>query len=220
MTPDEVKSELQFLTADLIETGLCIDQNFPILERSGNFTEVHFGKVVDLAITLKNVPYVESYAILRNNRAFNICLIDGGMVQALYRFSGKTLVRHRLAFFPSPDLLEYQNNSEIYDLDELYGDVTERNVVTVPIRFDFDPNAAVDYDHPTSHVTIGQYKNCRIPVSGAVSPFFFVNFLLRAFYNTPFRKFCSEIREGRQFLEETITTRERHHMHVRVSHKI
>lgn len=164
MTPDDVRVQLEALTANLIEAGLCIDQNFPILERWGSVAEVHFGRVVDLAVTLRNIPYADAYERLRGNRAFNMCLIDGGMVQALYRFSEEKLMRHRLAFFPSPDLLEYQNNSEIYELDELYGDVIERNVVTVPVRFDYDPDSAVDYDHPACHLTIGQYKNCRIPV--------------------------------------------------------
>lgn len=218
MTPDHVRTQLQALTADLIEAGLCIDQNFPVLERSGNITEVHFGKDMDLAITLRNIPYANAYARLRDKRAYNMCLIDGGIIQALYKFSESRLVRHRLAFFPSPDLLEYQNNSEVYELDELYGDVVERNVVTVPIRFDYDPDSAVDYHHPASHLTIGQYKNCRIPVSGAVSPFSFINFVLRAFYNTSFRKFCSAITENHQRFEETITRRERRHMHVHVGH--
>ena len=216
MTPDDVRAELEELTSDLIASGLCIDQNFPVLERNENVTEVHFGKVTDLAITLKNIPYADAYATLRKHRAFNMCLIDGGIVQALYRFSNKKLVRHRLAFFPSPDLLEYQNNSDVYESDELYGDVIERSVVTVPVRFDYDPRSAMDYYHPVSHLTIGQYKNCRIPVSGAVSPFLFINFLLRAFYNTSFRKFENYIRERPRMYKETITPRERRHMHVQV----
>lgn len=220
MTPNQVKSELQILTGDLIQSGLCVDQNFPVLERSGNVAEVHFGKGIDLAVTLKNIPYTDAYVTLRSNRAFNICLIDGGMVQALYKFFDDKIVRHRLAFFPSPDLLEYQNNSEVYELDELYGDVTNQNVVTVPVRFDYDPEAAVDYDHPACHLTIGQYKNCRIPVSGAVSPFFFINFLLRAFYNTSHRKFSSNIHEGLQLFGETITSRERRHMHVQLGRAV
>jgi hypothetical protein len=219
VTPDDVRAQLEALTGNLIEAGLCTDQNFPILERWGGVAEVHFGRAVDLAVTLKNIPYADAYARLRSSRAFNMCLIDGAMVQALYRFSEGRLVRHRLAFFPSPDLLEYQNNSEVYELDELYGDVIERNVVTVPVRFDYDPESAVDYDHPASHLTIGQYRNCRIPVSGAVSPFLFINFILRAFYNTPFRKFGITITESRQGFEETLTDRERRHMHVHTGHE-
>jgi len=217
MTPEEVRSELESLTADLISTGLCIDQNFPSLRRDGAVAEVDFGRKNDLSVTLRNIPYAESYAVLKATRSYNMRLIDGGLIQALYTFRENDLTKHRLAFFPSPDLLEYQNNSEIYELDELYGDVVERNIVTVPLRFDFDPDSAVDYDHPVSHLTIGQYRNCRIPVSGAIGPFYFLNFVLRAFYNTPFRRFCGEIGGGARKFPDTITVREREHMHVRVA---
>ncbi|HVJ52508.1 MAG TPA: DUF2290 domain-containing protein [Aliidongia sp.] len=216
MTPEEVRTEIEALTADLISSGICIDQNYPALRRQGDIAEIDFGRGADLSITLKNVPYADAYSVLKADRSYNMRLIDGGLIQTLYTFKGGHLVKHRLAFFPSPDLLEYQNNSEIYELDEIYGDVIDRNVVTVPIRFDFDKDAAIDYDHPVSHLTIGQYRNCRIPVSGGIGPFYFVNFILRSFYNTPFRKLCAELREGRHGFEDTITDRERRHLHVRV----
>jgi len=217
VSPEEVRKEIEALTADLILAGLCIDQNFPVLTTAGRSAEVNFGRTTDLSITLKNIAYVEAYATLVENRAYNLKMIDGGLVQLLYQFEQESLSRHRLAFFPSPDLLEYQNNSEIYDQDDLYGDVIERNVVTVPIRFDYDPGAAADYHHPISHLTIGQYKNCRIPVSGGMGPFFFINFILRSFYNTPFRKFCTEIKESKNTFAQTITGNERRHLHIRVS---
>jgi hypothetical protein len=135
----------------------------------------------------------------------------------LYRYQGIHILNHRLAFFPSPDLLEYQNNSDVYENDEMYGDVVHRSVVTTPVRFEFDRDAFIDYDHPMSHVTIGQYKNCRLPVAGPLTPYFFLNFVLRAFYNTPFRRFCGEIRERAYPFGDTITKRERRHVHIRVS---
>jgi hypothetical protein len=216
MSPDEAFKEIQDLTGQLISTGLCIDQNFPAISHRGDIAEVTFGKDFDLSVTLKNIPYVEAYIALTDSRSYNLKLIDGGLLQFLYTFQKNNLVKHRLAFFPSPDLLEYQNNSEIYETDELYGDVLERNVVTVPLRFDYDPSAHVDYHHPISHLTIGQYKNCRIPVSGGITPFFFVNFILRAFYNTPFRKFCDELRDCKQTFTPTVTDLERRHLYISV----
>lgn len=217
MSPLEVRNQIEAITADLISAGICIDQNFPVVLDRGEIQEVNFGKTEDLSITLKNVPYVDAYATLAGNRSYNMKFIDGGIIQVLYGFRNQQIYRHRLAFFPSPNLLEYQNNSEVYEMDELFGDVLERNVVTVPIRFDYDINSAVDYDHPASHLTIGQYKNCRIPVSSAIGPFHFINFVLRSFYNTPFNKFCSHIKEHEHSFDETITGRESSHMHVRVA---
>lgn len=217
MSPIDALQEIQRLTADLISTGLCVDQNFPKIETDGSATDVTFGDTSNLSITLKNIPYEDSYAELKKNRSYNIRMIDGALIQILYRFDASGLRRHRLAFFPSPTLLEYQNESEIYEDDELYADILDRNIVTSPIRFDFDPGSFVDYDHPNSHLTIGQYRHCRIPVSGPVSPFIFLNFILRSFYNTPFKKFCGEINEGILDFGETITALEKRHLHVRMS---
>ncbi|WP_297842536.1 DUF2290 domain-containing protein [Pseudomonas sp.] len=112
MTPEAAITEIQSLTADLISTGLCIDQNFPSLRRDGILADVTFGNTDNLSVTLRNIPYAEAYMALIENRSFNMKLIDGGLIQLLYRYNSDELTRHRLAFFPSPDLLEYQNNSE------------------------------------------------------------------------------------------------------------
>ncbi len=217
LTANAIRTQISEITADLIAVGLCVDQNFPTMktERDGSLT-VSFGGLENLSVTLKNIPYAESYQELRLNRSYNLRLIDGGVIQMLYHFSHDKLVKHRLAFFPSPDLLEYQNNSEVYELDEMYGDVIASNIVTSPIRFDFDPTAFDDYHHPMSHLTIGQYKNCRIPVTGPLSPFSFMNFILRAFYNTPYKKFSSDVREHKGLFEATITGKEMRHLHVNV----
>lgn len=217
MTAEHVRREIEELTADLITVGLCVDQNYPVLRREPEgIYVVGFSGLEGLSVTLRNIPYIEAYESLRTNRSYNIRLVDGGLLQMRYRYRDEDLLDHRLAFFPSPDLLEYQNNSEVYEMDEMYGDVIHRNVVTAPVRFDFDRDAFIDYEHPMSHLTIGQYKYCRIPVAGPLTPYFFMHFVLRAFYNTPFRKFCSGIRERAYPFPDTITPRERRHLHIRV----
>lgn len=217
MSPNDVQKEISRLTADLISASLCVDQNFPTLKTEAGITHIGFGSTEGLAVTLKNIPYEEAYAVLKEQRAFNIKFPDGAVMQFLYRFVGEEMIKHRLAFFPSPDLLEYQNDPEIYEADVLYAEVVDRNVVTVPLRFDFDPESGSDYEHPISHLTIGQYRNCRIPVSGPVTPYTFVNFVLRAFYNTPYRNFCSGMAEGALALADTITPNEKRHLHLRLS---
>ncbi|KRB42063.1 DUF2290 domain-containing protein [Phenylobacterium sp. Root700] len=193
-TPDVLLIETQKLTAELIAVGICTDQNFPaqVMHTDGAIT-VGMSNTNNLAITLKNVPYSDAYKVIADERAFSMRFIDGGLLQILYTFRTGELVKHRLAFFPSPDLLEYQNNAEIYDTDELYADITPLNIVTTPLRFDFDKESFVEGEHPMCHLTIGQYKNCRIPVSAPLTPHAFVSFILRAFYNTPFRNLCADL---------------------------
>jgi len=205
MVPETVFAEIQRLTSDLIATGLSVDQNFPSIRTMDNGeTLVGLSRTEDLAITLKNIPYAEAYEVLRGNRSFNIRLIDGGMIQMLFTFEGEELIKQRMAFFPSPDLLEYQNNSDVYELDELYAEVISRNVVTVPLRFDFDLANFVPGEHPKSHLSIGQYKNCRIPVSAPLTPFIFLNFILKSFYSTPTRTLASDLKATTAKFERTI----------------
>ncbi len=39
--------------------------------------------------------------------------------------------------------------------------------------------------HPFSHITLGEYKNCRIPADRPVSPMQFVRFIMEHFYYVP-----------------------------------
>lgn len=133
----------------------------------------------------------------------------------LYTFQRGALVKHALSFFPSPNLLEFQNDPEIYMQDVLYAEVVDKNIVVSPIRFDFDPDNYVDYHHPKSHLTIGQYKNCRIPVSAPLTPYQFLNFILRSFYNTAFHSYCNDIQPRAAFFERSISDREQGFPHFR-----
>ncbi len=205
------------MTANLIESGICIDQNFPkIKEQAGDERLITFGESEGLSITLRNVPYADAYLQLTSERSFNMRLIDGGLLQMLYHFKSGSLIKHRLAFFPSPDLLEYQNNPDVYEEDELYADVIHRNVVTVPIRFDFDPASFVEDKHPKSHLTLGQYKNCRIPVSSPLTPYGFTTFILKAFYNTPYRNLSSALTPVAERFNPTIAGSELRQVHINV----
>ncbi|MCK1616598.1 DUF2290 domain-containing protein [Bradyrhizobium sp. 159] len=214
-TPDLLFRETQKLTAELIAIGICTDQNFPaqVLQTDGTLT-IGMPKTDRLAITLKNIPYAEAYKVIADERAYSMRFIDGGLVQILYTFRGGDLTKHRLAFFPSPDLLEYQNNADIYDTDELYADITALNVVTTPMRFDFDRENFVEVSHPMCHLTIGQYKNCRIPVSAPLTPHAFLRFILSSFYNTPFSNLCSHLSVVSPRLTRTISSLEHQQLYM------
>ena len=191
-----VVREIGNLTSKMIEVGLCVDQNFPSQKlhasHKGTVNEITISGLEETSVALRNRSYLETYNILREKRAFNMRLIDGAMVQFRYRFRKDQVVKHVLSFLPSPDLLEYQNDPDTYKSDILYAEVIIKNTVTTPVRFDFDPESSIDYCHPASHFTVGQYKNCRIPVLGALTPHRFLIFILRAFYNTAYHEYCSE----------------------------
>jgi len=218
VTPADILKQVQMLTADLIGISLCNNQNFPSIETLPNGQkEVSFANTSNLSIVLKNRPYAEIYHELNRDNAYNLRMVDGALIQMMYRFQRDEIVAHRLAFFPSPDLLEFQNNSEIYEEDDIYADIIMKNIVSTPIRFDFDSSDEVfqEIHHPRSHLTIGQYLNCRIPVASPITPFIFLDFILRNFYNTAHRKFCKELTKFDHSFQPTITENECTLLHLR-----
>ncbi len=138
----------------------------------------------------------------------------GALVQMMYTFKGNTLIYHRLAFFPSPYFEDFQNEPESYELDEIYTDIIAKNIIPFPLRFDFHPDMHQEIEHPKSHLTLGQFKNCRIPVAFPLSPYVFISFILRNFYNTAFRKFTDKLSLPLILLQGTITSNEKKILHM------
>jgi hypothetical protein len=164
------------LTADLVGLSVCNHQNFPSMRDLGRgVKEVGLGVKSNLSVALKNVAYCDVYDELERTQTYNLKMLDGALIQMMYRFNYEVIEAHRLAFFPSPYLEEFQNNPEIYIADEMYAEVVMKNIVPFPLRFDFDSRAEVvrELEHPKSHLSLGQYENCRIPVSAALTPFSF-----------------------------------------------
>lgn len=205
------------LTSNLIELSLCDRQNFPALRDLGKgYREVGISCGEKIAYALKNLSYREIYAELERTGTYNLRMLDGALVQMMYRFRNDRIEAHRLAFLPSPFLEEFQNNPEVYLEDAIYAEVIMKNIVPFPLRFDFDcrEDVAVDIEHPKVHLTLGQYQNCRIPVSAPLTPYHFISFLLRNFYNTVFCKYCKKIPSFSCAFESTITKQEMELLYV------
>ena len=173
-----------------------------------------FGEFGYVSIALKNLAYREIYYQLVQDHAYNVKMLDGALIQMMYRFSNGTLQSHRLAFFPSPDLEEFQNNPDIYIEQAIYADVIARNIVPFPLRFDY--NAQEGHIHPRSHLTLGQYEHCRIPVTGPLTPFRFIDFILRNFYHTAFNQFADSLPRIRDSFDKSIRPEEERMIHLTV----
>lgn len=210
----DVINQIWQITSNLIAVNLSEEQNFPS-EKDGS---IYISGNHDLSIALKNIPYAEIYSILEKEKNYNIRMIDGALIQLMYSFDSKDkLQKYRLAFFPSPNLEEFQNNSDIYELDEIYTDMIDKNVVTVPIRFDYDPANFKVKEHPSSHLTLGQYKNCRIPLTAPLTPNIFIDFILRNFYNTAQKKYADELNfDISKSFKETIDKLEKKIIHISI----
>ena len=205
-----IYTQIQKITAKLIEVNLSVEQNFPSNQNGViSYTGIH-----DISIAIKDLAYEEIYQQLEETKNYNIKMIDGALIQFLYDYQHGKLISHRLAFFPSPSLESFQNEPELYENDELYADILAKNIVTFPIRFDFNPKNFKELDHPRTHVTFGQYKNCRIPVSNPLTPELFINFILRNFYNTAFTKHTDDFPVSTLSFNQTITDKEKGVFHL------
>lgn len=214
-----VVDEIVELTGFLVVKGFVDDQNYPVRRTlSATVTQVQFDRALPMSAMLKEKRYEELYAEQRVARSYNFRMLDGALAQMTYEFDSDRLVRSRLAFLPSPDLTEFQNDPELYLEDALFAEVVDRRVVTVPIRFDFDdrPGAASNMNHPRAHVTLGQYKNCRIATTAPLTPGIFVGFILRSFYNTAINQISGTAPCVAHRFEATITSDEAKLPHVAV----
>ena len=141
-------------------------------------------------------------------------MIDGALLTLLYRFKNNEIVAHRLSYFPAPDLVAFQNEPEIYMEDEIYSDILDQRIVTVPLRFDFDNDEKTyqPIEHPISHLTLGQYENCRIPVSSALTPYQFITFITVNFYHTAHCK--SHLNIYKEKFKDSIFPEEQEFLHI------
>lgn len=184
----EVQHQAQQIISRLIRSGLSVQQKSPSDKRHGDIIE--YGSLPGMreSKAMKSIPYKDIYDDLCRLEAFHVKLVDGSLVcfQYLFNFEDESVIKHRLSFYPSPKLPEYDEMNTEYCNSDIYVDVTEDSLVKFPIRFDYDRRVPRNLFHPTSHVTLGQYTNCRIPVSSPVSPNKFVLFILRNFYHTAY----------------------------------
>lgn len=188
MNAQLVYDQINEVIQRLIITNLSVKQFFPSIRNGANGDAI-ISRKASSSIALKNIAYEEIYLELERTEAFDIKLIDGGLLIIQYHFAAAgNLVQHRLAYFPSPVLPSIDESPALYEQDELYGDVIARQLVRFPIRFDYAPGQAQDIVHPVSHLTFGQYENCRIPVLGPLSPASFALFVLRNFYSRAYKR--------------------------------
>ncbi|WP_165369171.1 DUF2290 domain-containing protein [Rhodococcus sp. Q1] len=215
-----IYQEITELTSELIGVGLVDAQNYASIDTGPNGLWQVGQSGAKLHLSLKSSPYEEIYLSLIGAESYNLLFLDGAMMQLSYEGSGETLIRHRLAYFPSPSLRPFQDDPDLYFMEQHFVEIVGHQVVPVPVRFDFDNREGVPVDtiHPVSHVTLGQYQHCRIPATHPVSPRIFVEFILGSFYSTPsmnriiLKKYVSG-------WGATITERERNGVHFSIGVK-
>ncbi len=216
VTPKSIIKGIDGLIAELIRKGVCDDSNFSAIRRSGGKVDVTFSGSEHISIALDDIEYSEIYRELADKRSYNMKLIDGALLQMMYRFENHELLQHRLAFFPSPSLSPFQDDPDAYMRDELFIEIVQRRIFPSPMRFDFDArdDVCIDVVHPKSHLTLGNINGCRIPVSAPLAPRQFVEFILRNFYQTEHHNFIGDLPQHKIQFPTSITANEAGIMHM------
>ncbi len=208
--------QIKHITEIFIQNGICVAQNYP-KEKDGEISWIGFKNI---SFILKSQSYDSIYREILRNKDFNILMIDGGIIQMLYKFSkSKILEEHILSFYPHPSFVKYQDMPDQYESflygEELFGNIQEGKIITFPIRFDYS-QVHNDVIHPKAHLTLGNYSSCRIPVSKPISPYRFIKFIIMNFYSNKGDKFWNIIDEFKKDInfQETITENEKQILHV------
>lgn len=207
-----VVREVNAVVEHLAGLGLVDGSRFAIRRMVQGIEQVTFEGASEFSVAIRDVPYAEIYRVLVDQSAYNVRVLDGGLLQMGYLFKHRQLWKHRPAFFPSPDSSKIRDHTGAFLRDKLYLGSAAKNTVPVPVRFDFNADRiASKSPHPESHLTLGQFRNCRIPVSAPVSPLVFVDFVLRSFYSI---SIADTLPKNGIFFDQTIAPADTETLHV------
>ncbi|MCO6546559.1 MAG: DUF2290 domain-containing protein [Gilliamella sp.] len=170
----------------------------PSRNKKGSILSIEIPKFLPEYI-LDDIFYQEMWIKMNKKRQYSCKMIDGGLITFLYTFDLKKskLIKSRLSYFPSYDhpIFDSHDNFEGYIKDYIYLDAFTKTSYPAAFRFDYDASAAKDIIHPASHFTLGQFENCRIPVYSPLTPFEFMDFVIRNFYNKFYSSWNDEIKK-------------------------
>ena len=121
---------------------------------------------------------------LLEKKEYNILLYDRSIIQYDFIIKDGKIIKERLIFIKKHNYLWSQDEIIEKDMNEFEIDwFTEERGIPIVIRIDFDEQNHIDVIHPSSHMTLSNYDECRIPMMGPVSLYDFLNFILNFFYN-------------------------------------
>ena len=94
-TPKQVLRQINDRIRRLVQSGLADNQLTAFQRKAGRRIEIVFPNAEYISATLKNIDYVDMYRLLVQARAYNLKMCDGALIQMMYDFSDRTLLRHR-----------------------------------------------------------------------------------------------------------------------------
>lgn len=203
-----VTSDLKNLSVALIKSNLLGSENWKLVGKKGD-------KVLE--ITSKVVPIQNDFTLLEEFR-FNECfyrhakeyctfdksgdyafkLLDGSIIQICYLFRDNKLVKQRFSYFQRPYSEDEINFLDGFDRD----DRKSEELGLVWLRFDYDPEKGIELFHPKAHMTVSNFRDCRIPVSSPMTSRQFISMVVLNFYETCYEEYSKQLKKSK-FLENS-----------------
>lgn len=184
-----IQKDINEMMIALIRNALVNAQHFPVIKgQVERDCTIGFENDDKITISFGLDKYEDIYDRLLDNQVYSMRLLDGGLVQISYSFASAKMTRHRLAYYPNPHVGRDEDSyCDCEESESIALMLQRRNVVPFPIRFDFniDEMLFVPIEHPRSHLTLGGFECCRIPISSPIPPIAFMRFILRNFYSLP-----------------------------------
>ena len=217
-TVQRVKTEILGQTIALVQNGLANDQTFPVVTKNGLWTAIRVANASGVTVSPRGNSYEEYYQLMRDERIYNVRMVDGALIQMMYEFCRRSLMRQRLAFLPAPGQYPFQGHENLYLNDEGNADTVLANTVPCLVRYDYDarPGKYKSVVHPKAHLTLGKYKHCRIPVTAPLTPQRFIDFVLRSFYDSSVKRYADKMPTGASTFPASIDSNEERILHVAV----
>ncbi len=204
--------EIQSFQSFLMGKGLIPKYNAPFKGEN----EVKWVNCKELSTLLRAGQYEEIYKKINENKNYSFQFKDGSIFQLSYMFKKNEIIKMRLAYYPRPNTLSYEEAIEDYDEDDEYMDMFDKYVVSTPIRIDYAPNDHEEIEHPKTHIHFGQIEGCRIPMTSPLMPNKFFKFIFYNFYNSFYKRDLKEYNFNSESLGKTITNLEVSHGHLHI----
>ncbi|WP_330112024.1 DUF2290 domain-containing protein [Cetobacterium somerae] len=176
--------------------------------------KVMWGKSENLSILLKEGHYEDIYKKLHESKNYSFKFIDGSIFQLSYTIVNNVITKMRLAYYPYPKTISYNDDMESYDLECEHIDMLDKYVVSTPIRIDYAPKDHEEIKHPKTHLHLGQIEGCRIPLKSPIMPNKFFKFIFYNFYDKVFDRYFLKYNFETEEIEASITLVEQKHGHI------
>ncbi len=151
---------------------------------------------------------LELYEVLHNANQFNFEFKDGSILLFECTIEGKSIIKQRITYIkPFNGYIRDDHETDTWELYQSSDETTVNLSFPILIRIDYNRNEK-NADHPLSHLTLSNIKNCRIPIKANLSFDRFVEFILQQIFNI----YDLSIPKINQ--EETIRTNEKNMIHL------